>query len=106
MNSYFGGGNFGGDATNWTDPPSNIATEFVRTPGLVRAECVHKNGYSYLEATVLGDPSDPRADDIPGDLRIGGAVSPFWGLHLIDVGIAMGNLLEIVDRQTRSYMNR
>jgi hypothetical protein len=56
--------------------------------------------------TVHGDPDDPRTDDIPGDLVIGGQVSAVWGLHLIDVGIALGNLLEILERQTEIYLDR
>ena len=106
LRSYFGGGNFGGRRLAWTEPVTTIGTEFVSTPGLVRGECVHKNGYSYLEVTVHGDPDDARTDDIPGDLVIGGRASAVWGLHLIDVAIAMGNLLEIVERQTEAFLNR
>jgi len=78
----------------------------VRTPGLVRGECVQKNGYSYLEVTVQGDPDDARADDIPGDLIFGGTPGSLWGLHLIDVSVAMGNLVDIVGRQTDAYLKR
>ena len=93
-------------STQWTEPAKAIDTEFVRTPGLVRGECVQKSGYSYLEVTVQGDPDDARTDDIPGDLVMGGQVSPVWGLHLIDVSVAMGNLVEIVERQTEAYLKR
>ena len=106
LQSYFGGGNFGGDAIEWTKPAETIETEFVSPPGLVRGECVQRNGYSYLEITVQADPTDGRADDIPGDLVIGGQPSAVWGLHLIDVGIAMGNLIQIVERQTEIFLNR
>ena len=92
--------------TQWTEPAKTIETEFVRTPGLVRGECVQKNGYSYLEVTVQGDPGDARADDIPGDLIFGGTPGSLWGLHLIDVSVAMGNLVDIVGRQTDAYLKR
>lgn len=101
-----GGGIFAGQPTTWTEPASTIETEFVRTPGLVHGECVYEDGYSYLEVTVQGDPDDPRTDDIPGDLVIGGQASAVWGLHLVDVSIAMGNLLEIVERQAAAYVRR
>ncbi len=107
LDAYFGGSILGAPSpTQWTEPAKTIETEFVRTPGLVRGECVQKNGYSYLEVTVQGDPDDARADDIPGDLVIGGQVSAVWGLHLIDVSVAMGNLVEIVERQTETYLKR
>ena len=67
--------------TQWTDPANPIETEFVKTPGLVRGECVQRDGYSYLEVTVQGDPNDPRTDDIPGDLIFGGTPGGLWGLH-------------------------
>jgi len=105
LKAYFGGGGFGGDPVEWTDPGTDIETEFVTPPGLVQGECVQKNDYSYLEVSVNGDPDDPRADDIPGDLMVGGQPSAVWGLHLIDVGIAMGNLIEIVDRQTQAFLD-
>ncbi|MCG8469523.1 MAG: DUF3089 domain-containing protein [Gemmatimonadetes bacterium] len=105
LDAYFGGGAFGGDQDGWTDT-GEVETEFVRTPGLVRAECVERDGYSYLEVVVQADPGDPRADDIPGDLVIAGQPSPVWGLHLIDVGLAMGDLLDLVDRQTAAYLDR
>jgi hypothetical protein len=59
---------------------------------------------SYLEVTVHGDPSDPRADDIVGDVVTNGQVQANWGLHLIDVHLAMGNLLEVVREQSRAYL--
>ena len=105
-NGGFDAGVFSGRPVAWTESAPTIETEFVRTPGLVRGECVYRDGYSYLEVTVQGDPDDPRADDIPGDLVIGGQVSAVWGLHLVDVGIAMGNLLEIVEQQAQAYVKR
>jgi hypothetical protein len=58
---------------------------------------------SYLEITVNGDPHDPRADDIAGDVMAGGKPVPSWGLHLIDVHAAMGNLVEIVGKQAKAF---
>jgi hypothetical protein len=56
--------------------------------------------------TVHSDPSDPRADDIAGDLVTGGQLLADWGLHLIDVNLAMGNLVDIVTQQGRSWGRR
>jgi hypothetical protein len=76
---------------------AEIETPFVTLPDLLEAECVEEGGFSYLQVTVNGDPSDPRADDIGGDL------TPQWGLHLIDVQAAMGDLVEVATAQAAAY---
>ena len=66
----------------------------MSVPGLLSAACVQNDKGSYLEVTVHGDPRDPRTDDIVGDVMTNGQLQPTWGLHLIDVNLAMGNLLD------------
>ena len=51
-----------------------------------------------------GDPGDPRVDDITGDIAVGPNVLANWGLHLVDVNLAMGNLLDIVGQETKAYV--
>jgi hypothetical protein len=88
----------------WVNPPQPVNTPFVSVPGLLTAECVSNDKGSYLAVTVHGDPSDPRVDDITGDVVIGGQVQADWGLHLIDVHLAMGNLIDIVGQQGKAYL--
>lgn len=88
----------------WVNPPQPVTTPFVSVPGLLSAECVSNDKGSYLAITVHGDPSDPRVDDITGDVVIGGQVQADWGLHLIDVNLAMGNLVDIVGQQGKAYL--
>ena len=57
---------------NWVTPAATIDTPFVSVPGLLTAQCVSNEKGSYLEVTVNGDPKDPRADDIPGDVITNG----------------------------------
>jgi len=73
-------------------------------PGLLTAECVSNEKGSYLAITVHGDPSDPRTDDITGDVVVNGQVQADWGLHLIDVSLAIGNLVDIVGQQSKAYL--
>ena len=87
----------------WVNPPKPIDTPFVSVPGLLTAQCVANEKGSYLEVTVHGDPADPRVDDISGDVMANGQVNASWGLHLIDVNEAMGNLLDIVAQQARAF---
>jgi hypothetical protein len=49
---------------------------------------------------------DPRADDIPGDIAPGTPMQAQWGLHLVDMNLAMGNLIEIVRRQSAAYRSK
>jgi hypothetical protein len=88
----------------WVTPPQPISTPFVSVPGLLTAQCVSNDKGSYLEVSVHGDPKDPRADDIAGDVVTNGKVVPGWGLHLIDVHEAFGNLLDIVGTQAKAYL--
>jgi hypothetical protein len=77
----------------------------VSVPGLLTARCAANENAAYLEVTVHGNPADPRVDDITGDL---GGAKPLanWGLHLIDVNLSMGNLIDIVGQQSKAYAAR
>ncbi len=87
------------EAAAWVDPTvGTIDTPYVELPGLVSAKCVEWNGFNWLEITVQGDPADPRADDIPGDL------TPEWGLHLVDMNLVMGNLQQLAADEAAAYV--
>ena len=83
-----------------------VDTPWVSVPGLLTARCASNEHATYLEVTVHGDPSDPRVDDIIGDLGPRERPLADWGLHLVDVNIAMGNLLDLVGQQTKAYLAR
>ena len=90
----------------WVTPERAVETPYVTLPGLLSAQCSTNEHATFLEVTVHGNPSDPRADDITGDLGIGPQIQTNWGLHLVDVNLAIGNLVDIVGRQTRSYLKK
>ena len=94
-----------GANTTWVIDKT-VDTPFVSVPGLLSAKCTSNEHATYLEITVKSDPADPRTDDIGGDLGAPGKPIPMWGLHLIDVNLVMGNLLTLVDQQTKSYLRR
>jgi hypothetical protein len=89
----------------WVTPPQSINTPFVSVPRLLTAECVNNDKGSYLEITVNGDAHDPRADDIPGDVMASGKPNASWGLHLIDVHAAIGDLVDVVGKQAKAYVS-
>ena len=106
LRPYFeteGGGGALGALVSVVDEPwavgAEITTPWVTLPDFIETECVVKEGFSYLEITVLADPSDPRIDDIGGDIP----VLPAFGLHVVDVSLAMGALVEIVGQQAGAY---
>jgi len=88
----------------WVMPERKIETPFVSVPGLLTADCVSNERGTYLAVKVNGDPADARVDDIAGDVVTNGQVQTNWGLHLIDVQVAMGNLVELVGRQAQAYL--
>ena len=90
----------------WTRDGAPVATPFVKAPGLLSAECVTQGKFSYLAVTVNADPADPRTDTIVGDVTLGGKILPDWGLHLIDLPVAMGDLVELTDKQARAWAKR
>jgi NADPH:quinone reductase-like Zn-dependent oxidoreductase len=95
-----------GPAIQWLTPPRPIETPFVSTPGLVSADCASNGAGSYLAVSVHPNPGGQRYDDIHGDVMMQGKVQPGWGLHLIDMDLAMGNLLRIVGEQSSVPLGR
>lgn len=95
------------DVSPWTSTGANITTPFVSVPGLLTAECVSGDQFSYLAITVNADPDDQRTDDISGDvMNPDASVNENWGLHLIDANAAMGDLVELVSSQAQAYQWR
>lgn len=90
----------------WVTGGAPVETPFVSVPGMLTAQCATNEHGHFLEVTVKGNPADPRADDIPGDLGTTGKVLANWGLHLIDVNLAMGNLVDIVGKQSKAYLKK
>jgi hypothetical protein len=90
-------------ARPWVTPEQKIETPFVAVPGLLTSKCASNENGNYLEITVNGNPADPRTDDIGGDLGAG-PIAAQWGLHLVDVNLAMGNLVDIVGQQAKAYV--
>jgi len=88
----------------WAKDAPAIDTAFVSVPGMLTGECVSNEKGSYLAVTVHGDPADARTDEITGDVVREGKVLPEWGLHLIDVNLSIGNLIDVVRDQTKVYL--
>lgn len=86
----------------WASQVQDIKTPFVSVPGLLSAQCVNSDSASYLAVKVQGG----GGVDIAGDLIVGDRLLREWGLHLVDVDVAMGNLIAIVRRQAQTYLSK
>jgi len=87
-----------GPSDPWTVGGHPIATPMVRVVGLLKGQCRTNAFASYLEVSVERGPHSPASRDIQGDLA-----EPL-GLHLVDMEVAMGNLVDLVGQQARSYL--
>jgi hypothetical protein len=93
----------GGTPKKWASE-GTIDTPWVSVPGLLTARCATNENATFLEITVHPDAAGKRAEDISGDLMgANGQVQANWGLHLIDMNLAMGNLVDIVGQQAKSW---
>ena len=75
---------------------------FVSLPGIASGHCVEGTNASYLSVSInppLAPGAWPAA--LPGNLVVDGRLLKSWGWHLIDVNIALGNLIDFVSRLRR-----
>jgi hypothetical protein len=75
----------------------------VRVPGLLSARCISDENGDYLALSINADAADPRVDDVLGEVRRGGQALPEWGFHVIDVELAMGDLVNLVRAQAAAW---
>jgi hypothetical protein len=74
----------------------SVPTPWLSTPGQYTAHCESSGGANWLQVDTT---------NIPGDQRpvVSQVLGPTWGLHLVDVNIALGNLVELVRQQTAAF---
>lgn len=86
----------------FSPPPHKLAAEappFV-SPGGLSAACVDEDRGGYLSITA-----DPANDGfaLGGDFEFEGRRDAAMGLHLIDLELVMGDLVEVIGAQGRAY---
>ncbi len=87
----------------WKSLRAKREADFYAVPGQFSGQCVRDSeGTHYLEVTIDSDPEDPRADEYRGEL----IVVKGWGLHLIDVNIAQGDLIRLASDQINAWLPR
>jgi hypothetical protein len=113
LNAYLASGSTGiaegseATAPRWLKSGEEIGTPFVRVPGLLEGECVRDGAFHYLSVRTRGDEDGPRTHRIGGDVvGANGQVAAEWGLHLIDMHLTMGDLVDLVGQQARAWLSR
>lgn len=72
-------------------------TPWVQIPKLYAASCASEGDSNWLQVDhAVGDPR-------PG---VRAALGADWGLHLVDVNIALGNLVDLVRQQSKAYAKK
>ena len=84
----------GGPITWSTDGPP--PSQYLRTEGLVSAQCVNDGSRGYLSIRTNADPADKRTDRIGGEVGVLGMFIPGWGMHLADINAPQGDLIRQV----------
>jgi Protein of unknown function (DUF3089) len=76
---------------------TRVTTPFVHLPDFLQGECVDRDEFTYLELSVLPSMSSAHPTDVSAD------IGADWGLHLIDVHIAMGSLVDLAGAQAAAF---
>jgi GH25 family lysozyme M1 (1,4-beta-N-acetylmuramidase) len=74
-------------------PPPSAPTPWLVPQDHYTGECTEADGANFLSIEPVGDAR-----------RMNPSPDASWGLHLADVNIALGELVEIVHRQKRAYV--
>lgn len=91
----------------WTGPPATLVdAPFVTLPGFYAAECKSDEHGVYLAISPRPAPGDRRVDALVGDWIQDGKRNVAMGLHLIDLNLVMGNLVEVLRRQSEAWCKR
>ncbi len=79
-----------------TSSKRTVRSPWVSYPNLYSAQCQSSGGATWLQVTDIPGPKDTRPTVQP-------VLGPRWGLHLDDVNIALGNLIQIVRDESLAY---
>ena len=76
-------------------PGSTSPTPWFEYRSSDRARCVTANGSTVLEVTAVDGAAEPIST---------GALAPLWGLHPLDVNLALGDVVSLVASETKAYL--
>lgn len=77
----------------------SLGTTMIETPGQMTAVCRMSNDHTYLAIT----PS-PKADILANTLLDVQDSIPGWGLHVLDINLTLGNLVDLVGTESKAWL--
>ncbi len=94
LHTYFPTLKFPGPIGAVSGAVPSAATPWVAYPERYRAQCETANGATWLQITP-----------VPGDARptVAQTLGPTWGLHLYDVNLALGDLVDLVRTEAAAH---
>ena len=96
LQPYFGTAKFPGPIGLVLPTPPPVPTPWLAYPGLYTGHCESANGATWLQI----DTTDIAGDQRPAVFQ---TLGPTWGLHLFDVNLALGNLVDLVRQQAAAF---
>jgi hypothetical protein len=79
-------------------PGTSVPTPWVAYPGLYTAHCESSGGANWLQVDTTNVPGDQRPVVSQSE-----TLGPTWGLHPVDVNIALGNLVDLVRQEGAAF---
>jgi len=96
LEPYFGTAPFPGTIGALLGKLPPTPTAWVAYPGLYTAHCESSGGADWLQVDTTNIAGDQRPVEIQ-------SIGDAWGLHLYDVSIALGNLVDLVRQQSAAF---
>ena len=78
-----------------------LGTPFVENPGLISGACATAGDRTFLAVSVK--PTGAGAATLGRAFEDLDKAGPGWGLHAIDVSLTLGDLIEVVGRQAKTW---
>ena len=79
--------------------PPVVPTAWVTEPQLYTGQCLSQGGATWLQVSAPITPGDTRT-------VVSQTLGPNWGLHLVDVNIALGDLVDVARTESAAYVAR
>jgi pimeloyl-ACP methyl ester carboxylesterase len=76
--------------------PPALGTPWLTEPDLYSGQCLSQGGATWLQVSAPITPGDTRQ-------LVGQTLGPTWGLHLVDVNIALGNLVDLARSESAAF---
>ncbi len=79
----------------WGGKVPSAKTDWLKPSSRYKGKCVTSNGANVLRVKGIGDAR-----------KLTGSPNPTWGLHLVDINIVLGDLIDVVRSQQKAYSAR